>query len=136
LASLEAGKKESNTPSSEALFDPFNLHLKKRFAANMEQVDLNAQRNALKEKRKFAHAVAVGQLLAFNMGYLNGCCMSGIINNKPQPVSGFTAPYTNLALALGRGNIPRFGTQISMVLCFIGGSFITGIITPMELPTG
>lgn len=78
--------------------------------------------------------VIAGQLLALNAGYLNGVCLSGLINGRSQGVTAFTGAYSNSALALAQGNIDAFGLQICMILCFCFGNFIVGVITPSVKP--
>ena len=80
--------------------------------------------------------IAAGGLLAFNSGYVNGACLSGLltITGETQSVAGFTGAYTNSALALASGDAAFFGFQVSMILSFILGSCISGILTPDAKP--
>ena len=76
--------------------------------------------------------VVAGQLLAFNSGFTNGACLSGFLldNGRTSGVSAFTGAYTGSALNLARGNTNTFGFQVCMILCFILGSCIAGLLTP------
>lgn len=82
--------------------------------------------------------VFAGQLLAFNAGYLNGSCLSGLLApdglGRRQSVSAFTGAYTGSALLLAQGDIQAFGFQVCMILCFMAGNFVAGIITPKATP--
>jgi uncharacterized membrane protein YoaK (UPF0700 family) len=79
-----------------------------------------------------------GLLLCLNSGYINGCCMSGLLSrtgsSRIQPVSAFTGTYTKSALNLAGGNVPEFGFHVSMILCFIGGAYLSGLMNPNTTP--
>lgn len=88
-------------------------------------------------------AAGLGILLAFNSGYLNGCCMSGLLLSphfvKPQPVAAVTGAYTFSALgfASSSGNRFRnaqFQNQISMILSYFGGSTVASLLNPRPVP--
>ena len=78
----------------------------------------------------------VGLLLAFNAGYINGACLSGWLmkNGRRQSVSAFTGAYTWSALALADSNGNEFGFQVCMILSFIFGAFLSGLLTPRATP--
>ena len=77
-----------------------------------------------------------GILLAFNSGYINGCCISGVLirSGKRQGVSGLTGTYAKSGLFLADGNFTEFGFEIRMILSFIFGAFITGVLNPEAKP--
>jgi len=82
-----------------------------------------------------------GILLAFNAGYLNGVCLAGFIDpdyqqgvTKGQSVAGFTGAYTNVGLSTADGDGSEVWWQIKMIMCFIGGAFLSGVINPTPKP--
>lgn len=78
---------------------------------------------------KFRIAVTLGLVLAFNSGYINGCCLSGATAHK-QAVAAVTGAYTNSALGLASGNLSQFSAQLQVLLAYIFGSFAAGFIDP------
>lgn len=83
-------------------------------------------------QREFIFVLTAGILLTFNAGYVNGSCLSGLLNptGLQQSVAGFTGVYTSSALALAEGDVSHFGFQFSMILSMIAGSAITSLINP------
>mmetsp|Transcript_9805 Transcript_9805/g.14332 ORF Transcript_9805/g.14332 Transcript_9805/m.14332 type:complete len:464 (+) Transcript_9805:42-1433(+) len=82
-------------------------------------------------------AIGAGVCLAFNSGYINGCCLSGLISESGsvmQAVSAFTGSYTRAGLALADGDASFFGFEASMIGAFIGGSCISALINPRPKP--
>jgi uncharacterized membrane protein YoaK (UPF0700 family) len=81
---------------------------------------------------EFATVTFFGMCLSFNCGYINGCCLSGLIGRKDfiQSVAGQTATYTNAGLELAGGDLDDFRFHMSMVCCFVGGSFLSALINP------
>lgn len=87
-------------------------------------------------------AIGVGALLALNSGYLNGCCLSGLllISKQKQAVAAVTGAYTLSALAFASGlsksdaynriSQPPFQSQLGMILSYLGGSCIAGFLNP------
>lgn len=90
--------------------------------------------NSLKE----AYFVfAVGLLLSLNSGYINGLCMSGLLTeggSYKQGVSAFTGTYTKSGLALANGEVPLFGFEFALILSFIAGAMVTGLMNPKAVP--
>ena len=87
-------------------------------------------------QHEYQFVVYSGICLSFNAGYSNGACLSGLLTDLgiQQSVAGFTGSYTNSALFLGDGYIQDFGFQICMILSFILGSCVSGILTPNPTP--
>ena len=79
--------------------------------------------------------IVAGQLLAFNSGFTNGACLSGFLlpSERRQAVSAFTGAYTNSALFLADGDVDAFGFQICMILTFMLGACIAGLLTPQAV---
>ncbi|KAL3815540.1 hypothetical protein ACHAXA_004185 [Cyclostephanos tholiformis] len=80
---------------------------------------------------------AVGLLLALNSGYINGLCLSGLLTKEgsyKQAVSAMTGAYTNAGLALGDGSFRDFGFEISLILSFVGGAIVSGLMNPQATP--
>jgi hypothetical protein len=80
--------------------------------------------------------IVAGGLIAFNNGYVNGSCLSGLLspNGVTQSVAGFTSAYTGSALAMAAGEIPEFGFQSNIILSYMMGAFIAGFVTPNATP--
>ena len=99
--------------------------IKSRMMKNM----LSGQATSLSE---CILVVIAGQLLAFNSGFTNGACLSGFLlpSGRRQGVSAFTGAYTGSALDLADGHTDRFGFQVSMILSFIFGASLAGLLTP------
>jgi len=88
------------------------------------------------QRQEFTWVLIGGALLAFNSGWINGCCLSGHMaaGAPKQSVAGFTGAYTNAGLELADGDSENFRFHISMILSFIAGSFLTGLINPHGKP--
>jgi uncharacterized membrane protein YoaK (UPF0700 family) len=74
--------------------------------------------------------------MAFNSGYVNGSCLSGFLipTGVTQSVAGFTSSYTKSALALSQGDFSTFGYYSSVILSYMFGAFLSGVITPEAKP--
>eukprot|EP00581_Thalassiosira_minuscula_P017864 CAMPEP_0183726730 /NCGR_PEP_ID=MMETSP0737-20130205/24049_1 /TAXON_ID=385413 /ORGANISM="Thalassiosira miniscula, Strain CCMP1093" /LENGTH=557 /DNA_ID=CAMNT_0025958161 /DNA_START=272 /DNA_END=1945 /DNA_ORIENTATION=- len=85
-----------------------------------------------------AHFVfAVGLLLSINSGYINGLCLSGLLaegGSHQQAVSAFTGTYTKSGLALANGEVNLFGFEFTLILSFIGGAMVAGMMNPKAIP--
>lgn len=80
---------------------------------------------------------AVGLLLSLNSGYINGLCLSGLLaeeGSHKQSVSAFTGTYTKSGLALANGEVQLFGFEFTLILAFIGGAFVSGMMNPKAIP--
>lgn len=115
----------SSTNDSEDEGRPQTSTIQSRMMQNM----LGGQATSLSE---CIMVVIAGQLLAFNSGFSNGACLSGFLlkSNRRQSVSAFTGAYTGSALLLADGHTTRFGFQACMILSFMFGACLSGIITP------
>jgi uncharacterized membrane protein YoaK (UPF0700 family) len=81
--------------------------------------------------------LAVGLLFALNSGFINGLCLSGLLSidgSYKHAVSGVTAAYTNAGLYLADGFFNEAGFEFSLILAFVGGAFISGLLTPKAIP--
>lgn len=104
-------------------------------------------------EREHAFIVIVAMLLSFNSGFSNGLSLSGLlapvgeILYTYQSTSGYTGVYTQGALALAASsfetyqadgqsvtNIGVFGFQTCMVLSFISGATMAGLLNPRPSP--
>lgn len=82
--------------------------------------------------REYLFVILAGLCLSFNSGYINGCCLSGLLSTSGRAVgvTAFTGGYTKAGLALGAGQFGDFGFQVSMILTFMFGSCLSGMINP------
>lgn len=104
---------------------PQNSTIESRMMKNM----LGGQAASLSE---CIMVVIAGQLLAFNSGFSNGACLSGFLlqSGRRQSVAAFTGAYTGSALLLADGHTASFGFQACMILSFMFGACLSGLITP------
>mmetsp|Transcript_12151 Transcript_12151/g.14828 ORF Transcript_12151/g.14828 Transcript_12151/m.14828 type:complete len:300 (+) Transcript_12151:132-1031(+) len=81
-------------------------------------------------------AVLTGSLLAFNSGYVNGICLSGILSsdNTKQASAAVTGAWTNSALGVASGNMDQFRFNAKCILGYILGSTISGSLIPNPVP--
>lgn len=85
--------------------------------------------------REHSFVLLAGLLLSFNAGYVNGCCLSGLLQEgQGVGVSAVTGAYTQAGLALGSGNFLKCISNLQIILCFMGGSALSGIIQPHPVP--
>jgi uncharacterized membrane protein YoaK (UPF0700 family) len=103
--------------------------------------------------REHAFIVLVAMLLSFNSGFSNGLSLSGLLAPAGeilyafQSTSGYTGVYTQSALALASSsfetyqqdgdnvtNVGVFGFQSCMVLSFVSGAAISGVLNPRPSP--
>lgn len=76
---------------------------------------------------EFATIICGGSALAFNSGFINGCTL---LTPHPQPVSHITGTTSHAGINLASGNYDAFGIQMTVIICFIFGSSITGYWMP------
>jgi len=86
-----------------------------------------------------AFVLVLGLLLSLNSGYINGLCMSGMLSDEEggsriQGVAAFTGTYTKSGLALASSDTSLFGFNIYLILCFVGGACISGVLNPEAAP--
>eukprot|EP00536_Pseudo-nitzschia_multiseries_P018093 jgi/Psemu1/227797/e_gw1.2147.3.1 len=95
--------------------------------------------------RNEAVSVLVGAvIIALNTGFINGVCMSPFflaesdadvnnefkINPSTQGVSGTGGSFTKSARYLVENNWPNYSYFTFLIMAYIGGAFIVGLITP------
>lgn len=75
--------------------------------------------------------VTAGILLAFNSGYINGCCLKGtFVESTKQAVAAVTGAYTTSAIAFADGRLDFFYLQLKVLASFMTGSAIAGALNP------
>mmetsp|Transcript_18130 Transcript_18130/g.20923 ORF Transcript_18130/g.20923 Transcript_18130/m.20923 type:complete len:322 (-) Transcript_18130:26-991(-) len=74
--------------------------------------------------------VILSCILAANSGFLNGLTLSGILGGRQQSVSAVTEAYTASALAFGDWNGRFYFSQIRLIMSYIAGSCLNGLINP------
>ena len=87
-------------------------------------------------KKEGAFVIVAGALIAFNNGYVNGSCLSGLINPTGigQSVAGFTSAYTDSALAVAQGRFDDLYFESRIILSYMFGAFLSGMLTPNATP--
>jgi len=81
--------------------------------------------------------LVLGLCLSLNSGYINGLCISGMLSqegSRTQGVAAFTGTYTKSGLALASSDSSLFGFNIFLILCFVGGACISGVLNPEAVP--
>lgn len=71
-----------------------------------------------------------GMVLAWNSGYINGCCLSGGLGAAKQGVVAVTGAYTTSALGFASGNTAHFAVAMRVIASFIAGSAIASVLNP------
>jgi len=104
-----------------------------RVAAKKPQTGI-ASKVGAKSKREAIFVLIIGLMLSLNSGYINGLCLSGLVGPDRQGVSAFTGTYTKSGLALASGQVKLFGFEFTLILSFIGGAIISGIMNPKAIP--
>lgn len=104
--------------------------------------------------REQTFVVGCGMLLSFNSGFSNGLALSGLLTPpdadvRTQGTSGYSGVTTHSALALASlavggspqyrqnervSNLTYFGFQTTMILAFVVGSMISGLLNPRPSP--
>lgn len=90
-------------------------------------------------KRECTYVFLVGVIGSFNYGFINGACMSGLLSSsgKSASVGGLSGHFTNSSLDLAKGDFQNFGYFSCMILSYMMGSFLVGVVchtaTPYQL---
>jgi len=93
----------------------------------------------MKQLRQHTFVLMAGLLLTFNSGFINGCCLSGMLQEGAGRgvgvgVAAFSGAYTQAGLALGAGDVAGFARGGRMILSFLGGACLSGLIMPRPVP--
>jgi hypothetical protein len=85
---------------------------------------------------KARFVLAVGLLLSLNSGYLSGLCLSGLLTEQGsyKESVAVTGAYTKSSLALAKGIYKDFAFSFSLILVFIGGTFVLGLMSSHAIP--
>lgn len=87
-------------------------------------------------KKEGTFVLLAGVVLAFNMGFTNGCCVAGFLtaNGESQVVAGFAGPFAQSSLAVAKTNVDAFGFHSSLILSYMFGAALAGSFTPAAKP--
>ncbi len=80
---------------------------------------------------------AIGLLLALNSGYINGLFLSGLLAEEGSDkvnVSAVTRAYTESGLNLVSGLYNEFGFAFKIILSFVAGACVSGLLNPEATP--
>jgi hypothetical protein len=80
---------------------------------------------------------AIGLLCLLNSGFVNDLCFSGLITedgSMQQAVSHVSKTYTRSTLLLANGGVGLFRFNTCLILCFIGGTTLVGVMNPKAVP--
>ena len=104
---------------------------------NDQQVTaIDPRKDGPSTRREYSFVLCSGIFMSFNCGFVNGNCLSGfaIPSGRGEVTSNFTGIVSNCALSLGEGDYGRFGFLAFMVLSFVFGSSLSGMLTPDPVP--
>ena len=81
-------------------------------------------------------AVLCGCALAFNNGFINGACLSGILSsdNTKQAAAAVTGAWTNSALGVASGNYNQALFNAKCLGSYFSGSLVASLINPFPIP--
>ena len=81
-------------------------------------------------------AILCGCALAFNNGFINGACLSGILSsdNTKQAVAAVTGAWTNSALGVASGNYDQAKFNAKCLGSYFLGSLVASLINPCPVP--
>lgn len=120
----EAGRCEKNSTHSPRKQDRSNFPLIRR---RQHSLAANIIPFHERDRLEFLTIIFGGSALAFNSGFINGCTLLSL---HPHPVSHVTGTTSHAGIDLARGNFDVFGIGITLVICFVFGSAITGYWMP------
>jgi hypothetical protein len=76
-----------------------------------------------------------GMAMAFNMGFVNGSCLTGFLTGgEKQVVAGFAGPFGQSSIAIAQSDWEAFGFYSNLILSYMAGSFVAGSFTPNARP--
>ena len=127
-ASAKSNVPELVLPVPEVLPDPQNT----QSSLEVESPPPKPKSIALSTK----HAILAGCTLAFNSGYINGACLSGILSadNTKQASAAVTGAWTNSALGMASGNTQQFTFNAKCIGSYCGGSLLASLLNPNPVP--
>jgi hypothetical protein len=100
-------------------------------ASSETQAKIEVEVNKKKIIIPMKWAVALGVLLTFNSGFINGVCLSGAVAPPTkQAVTAVMGAWTTSAVGFASGNIKQFKMQMRLILSFLSGSVIVGALNP------
>uniref|UniRef100_A0A7S0ASH8 DUF1275 domain-containing protein n=1 Tax=Minutocellus polymorphus TaxID=265543 RepID=A0A7S0ASH8_9STRA len=81
-------------------------------------------------------AVLCGCALAFNSGFINGACLSGILSSDStkQAAAAVTGAWTNSALGVASGNYDQAKFNAKCLGSYFSGSLVASLINPNPVP--
>ena len=80
-----------------------------------------------RNRLEFLSIILGGSALSFNSGFINGCTLLSL---HSYPVSHVTGTTSHAGIDLASGKFDVFGIEVSLIMCFIFGSAITGYWMP------
>ena len=91
-----------------------------------------------KQPQQFNPTILLGLVLAFNSGFVNGCCLSGFVGSggggmttmMTQSVAAVTASWTGSALSAARGDGAACVWLLKVIGSYMGGSVVAGFWNP------
>ena len=82
-------------------------------------------------KKEGTFVLIAGGLMAFNSGFINASCVSGLLTNgRSQSVTGYTSAYTKSAMAVAGGDWEDLSFPSGLILSYMLGAFIASLFTP------
>lgn len=104
--------------------------------SDQQVTSIDPRKDGPSTRREYSFVLCSGIFMSFNCGFVNGNCLSGFVmpSGRGEITSNFTGIVSNCALSLGDGDYGRFGFLACMVLSFLFGSALSGLLTPDPVP--
>ena len=122
-----SGDGESSSTSPEA---------DKEDQSDQQVTAIDPRKGGPSTRREYTFVLCSGIFMSFNSGFVNGNCLSGfaVPSGRGENTSNFTGIASNCALSLAGGDYGQFGFLACMVLSFVFGSCLSGVLTPEPVP--
>lgn len=125
---------DEEPPKRQSLFHQFH-----EFEAIFCRLEETAHEKIYKgqyTKRECRFVFMAGSLGCFNYGFINGVCVSGLLSStgKIAAVAGLAGRWTDASINLAKGDVEGWGYFMCLILSYMVGSFLVGLISPNAIP--
>ena len=106
--------------------------VRRQLSDRFQRLTGNGNRQKLRQN---AFVIICGLCLTFNAGYINGCCLSGVLTEGVGVgVAAHTGAWSNAGLQLGAGNLFACSQHLKMIASFAFGALLSGFMNPYPSP--
>jgi len=88
-------------------------------------------------KRECRYVFYAGIVGCFNYGFVNGVCLSGLLSpqtGESASVGGLGGNWAKASMNLAQGDLGEMGFYMYLILSYMAGSFLVGLISPHAVP--